>query len=82
MITEQYTKKGMDLWIEKWQKIHWKTAKGTDVKNKDLWVLLDEARRLLAEYRISVRMIWVKGHAKIYGNEEADRLAVQGMMKS
>ena len=41
-----------------------------DVKNKDLWIELDN----LLNYH-DVSWVWVKGHDGIYGNERADYLA-------
>ena len=70
----KYVKDGIESWIENWKKRGWKTAAKKPVKNQDLWMALDEAR---ARHDIDWR--WVKGHAGIEGNEEADRLANLGI---
>lgn len=72
----------MEVWVKSWKTKHWKTSAGTDVKNKDLWQALDGTQGLMKQTDIGLRIIWVKGHAKIYGNEEADRLAVEGMLRA
>ena len=57
-------------WIRNWKRNGWKTIKGTDVLNKDLWLQLDE---LCAKHKVEFR--WVKGHAGISYNERCDQLA-------
>ena len=61
---------GASRWIINWKKNNWKTAQKKDVKNKDLWIELDN----LLNYH-DVSWVWVKGHDGIYGNERADYLA-------
>lgn len=70
----QYVKNGITSWIHGWKRNGWKTADKKPVKNEDLWRGLDEA---LARHDITWH--WVKGHAGHEHNEEADRLARQGM---
>jgi len=72
----QYVQKGLESWISNWKKRNWKTSTGTDVLNQDLWKLLDKekAKKPLAQVK------YVKGHAGIKGNEEADKLAVAGSL--
>ena len=48
----------------------WKTAAKKPVKNKELWIKLDE---LIARHNITWK--WVKGHAGNTHNEKADYLA-------
>jgi ribonuclease HI len=45
------------------------------VKNKDLWILLDEAAQ-----KHEIAWNWVKGHSGNYGNEQADKLATQAIL--
>ncbi|CAN8072385.1 unnamed protein product [Agarophyton chilense] len=71
-----YTINGMDSWLPGWRVAKWKTAAGTPVKNKELWLAIDSNRRALLRIGITVKMAWVKGHVGIPGNEAADRLAV------
>ena len=72
----QYCKNGIESWIKNWKKNGWKTANKKPVKNKDLWMRLDE---LSDKY--AVRYEWVKGHSGDPGNEAADTLAVAGCSK-
>jgi ribonuclease HI len=66
----KYVLQGINEWIENWKANGWKTATKKPVKNADLWNLLDKQT-----LRHRVNWHWVKGHAGIEGNEEADRLA-------
>ena len=66
----KYVMDGASRWIINWKKNNWKTAQKKDVKNKDLWIELDN----LLNYH-NVSWVWVKGHDGIYGNERADYLA-------
>jgi len=66
----KYVMDGASRWIINWKKNNWKTAQKKDVKNKDLWIELDN----LLNYH-DVSWVWVKGHNGIYGNERADYLA-------
>ena len=71
-----YVKDGITSWISNWKKNNWKTASKKDVKNKELWVRLDEA---IKDKNIS--WVWVKGHAGNAGNEQADYLARSALEK-
>ena len=72
-----YVKDGVTKWMTNWKRNGWKTAAKKPVKNKDLWVLLDEAAG-----RHDIAWKWVKGHAGDPGNERADALANEGMAKA
>lgn len=64
-----------DKWMVKWRLNGWKTTKGKDVKNRDLW---EELMALLAAFKSAkyqVRFVKVKGHAGDCFNEMADKLA-------
>ena len=39
----QYVKEGMTKRIHEWKSNNWETLKGDPIKNKDLWIELDEA---------------------------------------
>ena len=70
-----YVQKGISEWIKNWKVNNWRSSNKKPIKNKDLWVDLDEAvgsRKIYWE--------WVKGHAGNEGNEKADELANQGVM--
>ena len=66
-----YVKQGINSWIIKWKQNGWMTSAGAPVKNKDLWIAIDETRKKLnvVEWR------WVKAHNGDPRNEEADKLA-------
>lgn len=66
----QYLRQGITQWIHNWKKKGWKTADKKPVKNKDLWLALDEQVQIH-----QVNWKWVKGHAGHPGNERADELA-------
>jgi len=64
----KYVKQGITEWIHGWKKKNWK-----DVKNPDLWKLLDAT----CQGR-DIEWNWIKGHAGHPGNEMADQLANLG----
>ncbi|MBT8081788.1 MAG: ribonuclease HI [Gammaproteobacteria bacterium] len=70
----KYVMDGITSWMANWKKRDWKTSNKKPVKNKDLWMALDEARA-----RHDVEWNWVKGHDGDPGNEEADALANRGI---
>ena len=72
----QYVKNGIQQWIIAWKKNGWRTSNKEPVKNKDLWLELDEAVQFLKpDWR------WVKGHAGNKYNEICDQLAVAAAKK-
>ncbi len=70
----KYVMNGIESWIGGWKRRGWKTANRKPVKNQDLWQALDDAVK-----RHQVAWKWVKGHAGVAGNEEADALANRGI---
>ena len=71
LITDsKYVKDGIQSWIQNWKKNGWKTASKKPVKNKELWIELDQ---LISKHTINWE--WVKGHAGNTHNEKADYLA-------
>ena len=74
----KYVKNGITEWIQNWKKNNWKNASNKPVKNKDLWIILDD---LNSTYEISWK--WVKAHQDIDKedvkfNNLADELARKG----
>ena len=65
----EYLKKGITEWIKNWKKNNWKTASKGDVKNKDLWMILDQLNS-----RCRIEWQWVKGHSGNQYNELCDSL--------
>ena len=66
-----YVKNGISSWIKNWKRNGWRTAAGTPVKNKDLWIEIDT----LSQQMTSVEWHWVKAHNGHPQNELVDRLA-------
>ena len=65
-----YVKDGITKWIHNWKLKGWKTAARKPVKNKELWISLDE---LTQDHDVTWK--WVKGHSGHPENERADELA-------
>ncbi|KAL2002895.1 hypothetical protein VTN02DRAFT_5612 [Thermoascus thermophilus] len=69
------------VWFVKWRRNQWMTADHKPVENKDLiesiLVKIEERNEL----KVKTLFEWVKGHNRNHGNEEADRLAVNGARK-
>lgn len=65
-VTDAFNQK----WLESWQRRAWKTARGTPVLNKELWVEL-----LSLTKSMNVSFIHVKGHSGQKYNELCDQLA-------
>ena len=72
----QYVKGGITDWIKKWKVNGWKTSGGDEVKNRDLWVMLDSFCEAF-----DIRWHWVKGHSDNAYNNIADQLARDAIRK-
>ena len=70
-----YVQQGITTWIKSWKKKNWKTSTGEAVKNKELWMELDE----LMNSFTNIKFIKVKGHADNQGNIRADELVNEAM---
>jgi ribonuclease HI len=68
-----YVKNGITSWIKKWKLNGWKTSSGTAVKNKDLWVKIDQ----LSQEISNVEWKWVRAHNGQPQNELVDTMARQ-----
>ena len=66
----KYVKQGITEWITKWKINGWKTSKKEEVKNKDLWIELDNLNS-----KNSIEWVWVKAHSDNDLNNEVDLLA-------
>ena len=60
--------------IHLWQKREWKTSKGRDIKNAELW---KELKELSKAFNVEIR--WVKGHSGNVHNSRCDFLAWRAM---
>ena len=65
-----YVKNGITEWIKKWKKNDWKNSNKKTVKNKDLWMKLNNLCQ-----KNKVIWKWVKGHSNNKYNDLADKLA-------
>jgi len=69
-----YLKNGITTWIKNWEKNGWKSANKKPVKNKDLWLTLNElSKKHIIDWK------WVKAHAGNKYNEIADKLATEAI---
>ena len=66
----KYVKSGITEWIHNWKKNGWKTANKQPVKNKELWIDLDELSK-----NFQIEWTWVKGHSIDQLNNEVDLIA-------
>ena len=67
----RYVKDGITEWIKKWKLNNWKSSNKKPVKNKDLWIKLDNHCQ-----KHDVSWKWVKAHASNKFNNLVDELAV------
>jgi ribonuclease HI len=72
----QYVRQGITEWMAAWQRRGWRTAGGSEVKNRDLWQRLSAAA---APH--SIEWLWVKGHSGDPDNERVDQLARDAAIK-
>lgn len=68
----QYVQKGISEWMRGWITRNWKTSAGKPVKNKDLWLQLNNLND-----KLTVHWKWVKGHAGDEWNERCDELVAR-----
>ena len=66
-----FVKDGITEWIKKWKLNKWKNSNKKPVKNKDLWIKLDNSCQ-----KHKVHWKWVKAHAGNKLNNLVDQLAV------
>jgi ribonuclease HI len=69
-----YVKNGITEWIKKWEKNGWKNSSKKPVKNKDLWIKLNELCQ-----KNKVIWKWIKGHSNNKYNILADKLATRAI---
>ena len=66
----KYLMEGISTWMDGWKKNNWRTSNKKEVKNIDLWKMIDNLNKNhIIEWK------WVKGHSGNSGNEMADDLA-------
>ena len=67
-------------WIENWRMNGWKTTRGEDIKNKDLWVQFLKLKGKIVNGRISFDIRKVKGHSGNTFNEYVDKIAKEQVL--
>ena len=67
----KYVLSGIKDWMLNWKQNDWKTVKNKPIKNKDLWLLIDEC----IQKKDNVKFRHVKAHNGDLYNERADYLA-------
>ena len=58
----------------------WKTTRGEDIKNKDLWLEFLKLRGKLLDKNISLEIYKVKGHSGNTFNEYVDKIAKEQVL--
>ena len=64
----QYTVRGYNEWMKNWKKKGWKNSSKKEIKNKDLWKIIDSLKKS------NIKVEWVKGHNGDKFNELVDSL--------
>jgi hypothetical protein len=78
----QYVRKGIEEWVEGWQRNGWIKRDGEPVANDGLWKELIAAKQRLVDRGVEVSFAWVKGHDGHLGNDIADKHATLGVLLS
>lgn len=78
----QYVLEGVTQRCKNWASNGWITQQGTPVANQELWKVIWAKVCALREQGVKFSASWIKGHADIPGNIEADNLATIGTLKS
>ena len=69
-------------WLNRWKLTNWKTKQGDDIKNRDLWELVDKYLQVIKGNGRLIMFVKVKGHAGNTFNELVDSLARQESIKA
>ena len=70
----QYLQKGISEWLIRWKKQNWTKRDKKEIKNLDLWIMLDKEAA-----RHQVKWHWVKGHSGHPENDLVDEVANQAI---
>lgn len=74
----QYAINCVTVWFISWRRNNWMTASKKPVENRDLVESILDKIEERESLKVKTLFEWVKGHNLDKGNEEADRLAVNG----
>ncbi|WPH64290.1 ribonuclease H [Staphylococcus phage vB_StaM_PB50] len=80
----RYVVDGFNKYLLKWSENGWLTNTGTPIKNKELWLLVDDIKHNLG-MKFNINLSWTKGHNKSIDqdskyNEIADEYANKGKL--
>jgi ribonuclease HI len=78
-VDSEYVRRGMESWVDTWERNGWVKRGGESVPNVVLWKELAAARAHLVEHGVDVKFAWVKSHSHHLGNVLADKLATIGV---
>ena len=71
----QYVVNGANQWMKNWKANDWGKKGGTEPKNLDLWLRIDEIKSAYP----NLKLHWVRGHSGHPMNERCDALANQAL---
>ena len=71
-----------NCWIVKWKMNGWKTTKGRNVKNRELWEELNELIDNINRKGIEITFHKIKGHSGNMFNELVDKIAKEESIKA
>lgn len=71
----QFVIDGCTKWLSGWKAKGWKKKSKGEIKNLDIWMMLDEALSVAI-----VKFYWVKGHSGVPLNELANNLAEEASL--
>lgn len=69
-------------WVSKWVLNGWKTTKGSEIKNKDLWCKYCKLNGKVISNNIDIKYIKIKGHSGDTFNEYVDKIAKREAMNA
>ncbi|HEY1041680.1 MAG TPA: RNase H family protein [Candidatus Paceibacterota bacterium] len=72
-LDSQYVRNGVMSWMKGWIRNDWITSTGEAVKNKELWMALNDELQLFK--KLPIEYIHVNGHVGVLGNERVNDIA-------
>lgn len=80
----QYVVNSYNKYIDNWIENGWKTNSGSDVKNIELWELMNRIKSYVNRnrYKYYIDVQWTKGHSNEKYNDLADEYAVKAKMEA
>lgn len=75
----EYVIRGVNEKLDIWNRYNWLNRDGTNIPNNEWWKKIHNVLQVMKSKNIVFTIAWVKAHSGIFGNEQADILAVTGM---